>query len=163
MIGTVKCFSIVVILLVIFSFVLTSCQQHTDAVSENTIKHTVFDPLDNETISKIAQVPKPYPGLNSAVSQLVSAYESGGNIAATTFAKNHGIDLVDGTVRVTIEVKPRGKAAVVDAVNSAGGKVEIADEDNVQALVPLKQIKSLAGNPAINIIRIPYTLYPNSK
>jgi hypothetical protein len=100
-----------------------------------------------------------YPHLDSALSKLVTIYETGGIEAAMDSAKSQGIQTADGMVRVIIEAKPGGKAAAMDAVSVAGGKVETSYEDLVQALVPIGQLKALAGNAAVNLIRLPVTSY----
>ena len=102
-----------------------------------------------------------YPNLDSGLSKLVSSYETGGIDAALDAAKSQGIQTADGMVRVIIEAEQGGNDAVADAVSNAGGKVETSYENLVQALVPMGQLKSLAGNAAVNRIRLPVKSFPD--
>jgi hypothetical protein len=151
--------------MILFILILsTSCQPQT----------TVKSPADNLTGNIVNKPPapyvavppklsKPYPGLDTAVSELVSAYENGGDASATAYAESRRLKLVDGMVMVIIEVKSEGKAAALDAVNNAGAKnVYIsANGDYMQGFVPLNQIKALADNPAIRSISEPGGMIAN--
>ena len=110
--------------------------------------------------SMIPPKPQVYPNLDPGLSKLVSTYETGGIASAMDAAKSQGIQPVDGMVRVIIEARPGGKAAVVDAVSKAEGRVETSYEDLVQALIPIGKLKFLAGDAAVNLIRLPITSYP---
>ena len=110
--------------------------------------------------SMIPPKPHVYPNLDSGLSKLVSTYEVAGVAAALDAAKGQGIQTTDSMVRVIIEARPGGKAAVVDAVGVADGRVETSYEDLVQALVPIGQLKVLAGNAAVNLIRLPVISSP---
>jgi hypothetical protein len=50
----------------------------------------------------------------------------------------------------------------MDAVSTAEGRVETSYEELVQALVPIGQLKALAGNASVNLIRLPVTSFPDS-
>jgi hypothetical protein len=113
--------------------------------------------LDTTTIPPKPQV---YPNLDSGLSKLVSTYEVAGIAAALDAAKGQGIQIADSMVRVIIEARPGGKAAVVDAVGVADGRVETSYEDLVQALVPIGQLKVLAANVVVNLIRLPVISFP---
>jgi hypothetical protein len=150
---TVKYFLIVVILLtIIFSFSFTSCVQCADNISDNIAHKT---PPSN--VVNPQYLPKPYPGLGTTISELVSAYESGGDTAAMAYAKDHGIRFVDSMILVHIDVQPGSKTAAMDAVNKAGGKDIIVSDnyDFIGAFIPLNQINSLTKNPAIKLISQP--------
>lgn len=114
----------------------------------------------NMEASMIPPKPQVYPNLDSGLSKIVSIYEAEGIAAALDAAKSQGIQTADGMVRVIIEARPGGKAAVVDAAGNAEGRVETGYEDLVQALVPVGQLKVLAGNAAVNLIRLPVTSFP---
>ena len=112
--------------------------------------------------SMIPPKPQVYPNLDSGLSKLVTTYETDGIDAAMDAAKSQGIQTADSMVRVIIEARPGGKAAVMDAVSNAEGRVETSYEDLVQALIPVKQLEALAVNAAVNLIRLPITAYPGS-
>jgi len=143
---------------VIVSFsIVMSCQQPADNISDN-----ISSKLPPPHVVNPQFPPEPYHGLNTTVSELVSTYESGGDSAAETYAKKRGIYLIDGMVKVNIEIKLGCNEAAAGAVNSVGAKITyVYGNGNIIALVPLNQIKSLAGNPALKLISVPGGLFAN--
>jgi hypothetical protein len=99
--------------------------------------------------------------LNTRLSALVAIYEAKGNEAALDAAGKAGIQTSGGMVRVIIEATSAGKAGVAAAVKEIGGKVEADDGTLIQALVPVGQLKILAGFQDVALIRLPVTAFPS--
>ena len=92
------------------------------------------------------------PGLDSALQQVATAADP------AAVAAEHGIALVDGRVRVIIELAP-GASVPADAPLA----VEAQYEHLVQALVAPEQLCPLAADPAIARIRLPFPRAPNPR
>jgi len=100
--------------------------------------------------------------LDSALNQLLLIYEAKGIAEATIFAKQHGIKLDNDEVRVIVEVKAGKKEGVTELVKSLGGNVETGYENLIQAIVPIAQLKSLANDPDVKLVRLPIEAIPGA-
>ena len=89
--------------------------------------------------------------LDGTLNQLIRAEEKG---EAEEFASSRVIELVDGSVRVTIECLA-GHAEEVARAASAFGIVELTYRDWVQAVVPITNLNALDELEGIRFIRLP--------
>jgi hypothetical protein len=98
-----------------------------------------------------------HPKLQSALAQLVAADSIG---AASTYAQQSGIDLLDGHVRVVIEATPGEAQAAAAAANALGAKFESSYADWVQVVAPIAVLTTLADCPGVQFVRLPLTSVP---
>ena len=119
-------------------------QGSTPAAGEE--ENIVLPPLPDEP-------EKGHPKLGGHLNQLISANERG---EAEEFARSSGIDLVDGSVRVTIECVP-GQVEAGAKEAAALGIVEIISRrfNGVQALVPITSLTALVEAESIRFVRLP--------
>jgi len=89
--------------------------------------------------------------LEGTLNQLIRAEEKG---EAEEFARQRSIELLDGSVRVTIECQS-GHAEEVARGASAFGIVEGTARDWVQAVVPITNLNALAEVESIRFIQLP--------
>ena len=95
------------------------------------------------------------PKLDPRLQDLILAEKRG---EAESFARQLGVGLMDGRVRVQIESLP-GKLDATTNATAAVGTVEIIERDfnHVQAVVPISSLTALAEEESIHLIRIPIT------
>ncbi|MHB9111903.1 MAG: S8 family serine peptidase [Thermoleophilia bacterium] len=98
---------------------------------------------------------KQNPRLQSSMVQLAAIQSTEGPAAAADFADRSGIKLRDGKVQIILEVTPGAIAAVSQAAQAAGGKVQTVHGDLVQAEVPVESLTTLARSPSIEYVRQP--------
>jgi len=89
--------------------------------------------------------------LEGHLNRLIRAEEQG---EAEEFARPRGIELLDGSVRVTIECQS-GHAEEVARAAGAFGIVELTHRDLVQAVVPITNLNALDELEGIRFIRLP--------
>ena len=82
--------------------------------------------------------------------------------ARAAMAEAHGLDMVDGNVRVVVEAGEADLRATRAAVAAAGGKVEAEYADLIQALVPVSTLEALAADPAVHYVRPPFSSTPEA-
>ena len=70
-------------------------------------------------------------------------------------AQQRNIELVDGSVEVTIECMPGQFDAAANAATKAGAKVVNIYRDLVQVVVPITSLLALTEAPGIRFIRRP--------
>jgi len=93
------------------------------------------------------------PKLRLGLNQLIAAHERG---EAEEWARSHGIDLIDGSVRVSIECVSGQLEAAVKAVTRLGTVEVIAERsEQIQALIPIASLTALAREGSISSIRVP--------
>ena len=92
------------------------------------------------------------PKLDSQLNQLLHAEKNG---EAESFAEQHGIDLVDGKVRVIIECENGQLDSAVKAATEAGANVETSYENLLQIVVPISSLDNLTDAASIRFIRLP--------
>lgn len=97
----------------------------------------------------------PATRIQSALSDLAAARESGGLAAAEEFAAERGFKLTDGRVQLVIET-PDPEAAAA-AVTAAGGIIETTHGSLVQASVPVEQLNELSASASVDYLRQPET------
>jgi hypothetical protein len=121
---------LVIVLLASFAFPLAGCIGEDEDVPKK---------IDNK--------------LDSQLNQLIEAEKRG---EAELYAQQRGIDLVDGSARVSIESVP-GRLDDVIKVAAEFGTVEIVAEraENVGALIPIASLTALAQEESIHLIRVP--------
>ena len=97
------------------------------------------------------------PKLDSQLNQLVLAEAHG---EAASFAQQHNIELVNGSVRVIIECIPGQLEAAAEAATSAGAKLEASYDNLLQVVVPVTSLNALADAESIRFIRLPQEPLP---
>lgn len=97
------------------------------------------------------------PKLDSQLNQLVIA-EARGEVAE--FAENHGIELVNGDVRVIIECLPGQLETASLEMANAGARIETSHDNLLQVIVPITSLDSLAEASSIRFIRLPQLPLP---
>ncbi len=100
---------------------------------------------------------KGYPGMDSALSQLVVAEIRG---EAASYAKSHGIELINGSVKVIIEAMPGELEAATEAATKAGAKIWLSYKNLLQATVPIMKLPALAAEESIRFIERPESPVP---
>ena len=104
---------------------------------------------DNQTSD-----PESNPKLGSYLGRLILAEEPG---EAEEFARQRGIELVDGAVRVIIECDS-GQAGIVATAAGSLGNVELTVRDLVQVVVPISNLNAMTDIPGVRLVRLPW--YP---
>ena len=92
------------------------------------------------------------PKLGSHLNQLIRAEERG---EAESFASRRDIELIDGSVRVTIECVPGQVEAAAEAAGGLG-TVGLIYRNHVQAVVPITSLTTLADEESIRFIQLPW-------
>lgn len=113
-----------------------------------------------ELFVNLSDVELPQKGhhkLESVLSRLAMSEKVG---EAGTFARQAMVDLVDGKVRVVIEVTLGGILEAGQAVECVGGKVEASYRHLIQAVIPVSGLTTLADNPYILFVRLPLKAVP---
>ena len=101
------------------------------------------------------EVDKGHPKLDSALNQLVTVYHAEGISEARAFARQSGIDMKDDKVRVVIEAEPGREHEVISMAEALGSEVDTTYENLVQAMVPVAQLKALADDANVKLVRLP--------
>ncbi len=110
---------------------------------------------EGEDLPPLELPEKGNPKLDSQLNQLVSAQTS--RRAASSFAQESNIELVDDNVRVIVESLPDQVDAAVKTA-SASGVVETTYRNLLQVVMPVSQLTALADTPGIRFVRLPW--YP---
>jgi len=97
------------------------------------------------------------PKLDSQLNQLIRAEKQG---EAVVFAEQHGIELIDGRVRVIIECEPGQLDGASEAALDVGATLETSYSDMLQVVVPITSLTSLADASSIRFIRLPQQPLP---
>ena len=98
------------------------------------------------------------PKLDSQLNQLVSAKTT--RRAASSFAQESNIKLVEGNVRVIVECLP-GQVDAATKSASTLGVVETSYRNLLQVVVPVPQLTALADAPSIRLVRLPWYPLPD--
>jgi hypothetical protein len=95
------------------------------------------------------------PKLDSSLNQLLDAYRNDGIAEAQSFATTHGMILEGDRVQVVIVTTPQAIDKLTETVISLGGEVQSHYKGQLQALVPIDSLESLAELQDIQRIREP--------
>jgi hypothetical protein len=101
-----------------------------------------------------------HPKLDSTLNQLLEAYDHGGMAEAQAFAETRGMVLQGQGVQVIIVTSPDAVDGLAEAIEPQGGEVQGHFEGQVQALVPIEALASLAELPEVQRIREPQRVVP---
>jgi len=97
---------------------------------------------------------KPHPRLDSALSDLVTAWEDGRLLPV---AARHAVEVLPhNAVRVVIETAPGQASKVRQVAAVLGAGVELAHEDLIQVTVPIHRLAPLAEADGIRLVRLPF-------
>jgi hypothetical protein len=104
--------------------------------------------------------------LSSKLQNLVEAYRRG---EAEEYAEQHGIELVDGSVRVSVKCDPDMIEEATEAARALGiVELEaIVSEDIVypylEVLIPIVKLNALAREKSIIRVELPGRVYPQGQ
>lgn len=113
-----------------------------------------------------AEEPRPkeqvtlHPKLDSTLNQLLQAYDGQDMAGARAFAESHGMVLEGQRVQVTIVTTPDAVDGLTEAIESHGGEVQGHYKGQIQALVPIEALVSVAELPEVQQIREPQRAVP---
>ena len=103
------------------------------------------------------EVVKGHPKLQSVLDQLVTAHEEG---QMRAFAEQRSMEVKDDRIRVVIEAVPGKEDSVIGVAEALGADVETSYENLAQAVVPVSQLKALADDANVKLVRLPFRLMP---
>ncbi len=120
--------------------------------------HFRFDPA-----AALGTKPAQHASLDSALAMLADRDASGAALAS--MAEAVGLKVDGDRVEVIAEVDEVNVAAARQAIEAAGGLVVYTGLDNtqIQAMVPIAALRTLADDPAIAYVRQPDYLTPSSE
>jgi hypothetical protein len=98
--------------------------------------------------------------LDSVLNQLLEVYNGQGVAGAQAFAETRGLALEGQSVQVIIFTTLDAVEGLTEAIESQGGQVQGHHEGQVQALVPIGALASLAELPEVQQIREPQRAVP---
>jgi hypothetical protein len=104
----------------------------------------------------------PNSKLDSQLAGLLAEAQRSGTSAALAQAATVGVPRVGSRVRVVVNTASSARDAVEAAIRAQGGAVELAAPQEVQALLPLSGVKTLAGRSDVSGIRRPLLLQEQS-
>jgi hypothetical protein len=125
---------------------------------DRPIEATIPIPASVEDMVESRETERPpagNPKLDSALNQLLEAYEQGGLAGARAFAGTRGIVLGNDRVQVEVILCQGAAGDLREAVEAVGGEYQGHYETLLQALVPLTALESLAQRPDVEMIRLP--------
>ena len=134
-----------VLLIILLSIPACNSGQNTTDTTEE----------EGQDLSPPLELPdKENPKLGSHLRELIRAEQRG---EAEEFARQRGIRLANGDVKVIIECVPGQCNAVAVATTNAGAKqVEIhSQNDWVVAIVPITSLTILTDIPGVRLVRLP--------
>ena len=99
------------------------------------------------------------PKLDSLLNQLIQAERRG---EANSFAEQHSIKLVNGSVRVIIECVSGQIEAATKAATGAGAGVETSYDNLLQVVAPINSLTTLADASSVRFIRLPQQPLPGT-
>jgi hypothetical protein len=111
----------------------------------------------SDTIIGGSQRTSTRPGLDSALSQLLDAYEAEGLDAAQSLSEQSTMMVEGDQVQVIVVGESDADMEAIRAVIAgAGGSLQSAYENFQQAMVPIGTLESLTGRADVTLVREPY-------
>ena len=139
-------------LILTVGFLLSGCKVGTEEPTPPEITLPVDDLVEvQETKSPVITNPK----LDSSLNQLLDAYRNDGMAEAQSFATTHGMVLEGDRVQVVIVTTPQAIDKLTETVIILGGEVQGHYKGQLQALVPIDSLESLAEQQEILRIHEP--------
>jgi subtilisin family serine protease len=111
-------------------------------------------------LHSIEKPTKGHPKLESVLSQLAETAQSKGPAAAAAFARQRDIRLVDNRATVTIEALPGKVDGAMSAAKALGARIDASQDNLIRVIVPAIRLTTLANNPAIRLVRLPWKPVP---
>ena len=142
--------SIGLILTVVFLF--SGCMVGTE---EPTPPETILPVDDLVEVQEIKAPAITNPKLDSSLNQLLDAYSNDGMVEAQSFATTHGMVLEGDRVQVVIVTTPQAIDTLTETVISLGGEVQGHYEGQLQALMPIDSLETLAEQQDVQRIHEP--------
>jgi len=139
-------------LILTVGFLLSGCMVGTEETTPPETTLPVDDLVEvQETKSPVITNPK----LDSSLNQLLDAYRNDGMAEAQSFATTHGMVLEGDRVQVVIMTTPQAIDKLTATVISLGGEVQGHYKGQLQALVPIDSLESLAEQQDVQRISEP--------
>lgn len=106
--------------------------------------------------------------LQSGLARLEEIFMSSGPERAREFAGLRKMDMVEDSVRVVTVTNPMPNqvqtrmvvSAMKQKIEALGGKIELTYRQLIQNYVPIKALKTLAGDPLVKYVRLPLKAVP---
>lgn len=94
------------------------------------------------------------PKLSSDLSELIRTHKFS-QTEASRFAKEQGLSLTAGLIRVVITTQPGTTREAADFITELGGKVEAVVDDLIRAMMPVERLANLAESKLVLWIKPP--------
>jgi hypothetical protein len=117
---------------------------------------------ESQISSSSSRPPTPYAKLQSSLANLASTYDVVGLGPAVVAAAERELLADGGSVQVVVWARSGKEAAALAAVRAAGGRAEVIQGDDIQAVVPLPALESLAASEAVRFVHEPIRLLPQA-
>ena len=141
-----------IVLILTVGFLLSGCMVGTEEPTPPKMTLPVDDLVEvQETKPPVITNPK----LDSSLNQLLDAYRNDGMAEAQSFATTHGMVLEGDRVQVVIVTTPQAIDKLTETVISLGGEVQGHYKGQLQALLPIDSLESLAEQQHVQRIREP--------
>lgn len=101
--------------------------------------------------------------MDGALGLVAETAATSGDAAALAVAESRGLTVVGGAVRVVVESVSMDLTNAEAAISAAGGTVEAAYADAIQALLPPSGLDQVAASPDVRMVRAPARFEPNSR
>ncbi len=139
-------------LLLASGLLLSACMVGTEEPTPPEMTLPVDDLVEaQETKSPVITNPK----LDSSLNQLLDAYRNDGMAEVQSFATTHGMVLEGDRVQVVIVTTPQAIDKLTETVVSLGGEVQGHYKGQLQILVPIDSLESLAEQQDVQRILEP--------
>ena len=139
-------------LILTVGFLLSGCMVGTEEPAPPEMTLPVDDLVEvQETKPPVITNPK----LDSSLNQLLDAYRNDGMAEAQSFATTHGMVLEGDRVQVVIVTTPQAIDKLTETVISLGGEVQSHYEGQLQTLVPIDSLETLAEQQDVQRIHEP--------
>ena len=140
----------------ILALLLCLCMALCLALSTVYPTHAASPDADAPADAAARSLEKGHPKLQSALYELAATQES----RRAGLAAERGIHFSDGMVRVIAEASDEEAQEAAVAVEALGGTVETTYRGLVQAMVPVSSLTSLADEPCVRLVRLPWVAVP---
>ena len=139
-------------LILTVGFLLSGCMVGTEEPTPPEMTLPVDDLVEvQETKSPVITNPK----LDSSLNQLLDAYRNDEMAEAQSFATTHGMVLEGDRVQVVIVTTPQAIDKLTETVISLGGEVQGHYKGQLQILVPIDSLETLAEQQEVQRIHEP--------
>ena len=151
--GTRRLLVLAILVALVLSVLMSACTSNQDTTSPLVSDNQATNSPPPFQAPPIPERPKHWHNdLDSTSNKLVDAQKRG---EAESFAQKADIELVDGSVKVTIECVPGQFDAAIEVATKAGDKLGLSYKNYLDAFVPITSLIELADADSIRLIRLP--------